>query len=117
MPIEFRQPHTPLVPPGGIECFSRDMTATISADVTLSTAQNKLAEFNQWLPIDGNPDSALGELIESNSTGPLRLGYGAWRDLLLGVQFLNGTGELISACGRTVNNVGGYDLTNVMGGQ
>ena len=117
MPIEFRQPHTPLVPPGGIECFSRDMTATISADVTLAAAQKKLEEFNQWLPIDGDPQSALGELIESNSTGPLRLGYGAWRDLLLGVQFLNGKNELITAGGRTVKNVAGYDLTKFAVGQ
>ncbi len=117
MSIEYRQPHTPLVPPGGIETFARDMTATISADVTLAAAQARLAEVGQWLPIDGDPQAALGELIQNNSTGPLRLGYGAWRDLLLGVQFLNGRGELISAGGRTVKNVAGYDLTKFMVGQ
>src|SRR6059036_31063 len=96
MSIEFRPSHAPLVAPGGMDCFARDMTVTISADVTLSAAQTKLAEFNQWLPIDGDVQSALGELVENNSTGPLRLGYGGWRDLLLGVQFLNGKGELIT---------------------
>src|SRR5258705_3446708 len=117
MAIEFRSNHTPLVAPGGMECFARDMTVTISADVTLSAAQAKLAELNQWLPIDGHVQSAVGELVESNSTGPLRLGYGGWRDLLLGVQFLNGKGELITAGGRTVKNVAGYDLTKFMVGQ
>ena len=117
MAIEFRSNHTPLVAPGGMECFARDMTVTISADVALSAAQTKLAEFNQWLPIDGEVQSAVGELVESNSTGPLRLGYGGWRDLLLGVQFLNGKGELITAGGRTVKNVAGYDLTKFMVGQ
>ena len=117
MAIEFRPTHSPLVAPGGMECFARDMTVTISADVTLSGAQAKLAELNQWLPIDGDLQSAVGELVESNSTGPLRLGYGGWRDLLLGVQFLNGKGELITAGGRTVKNVAGYDLTKFMVGQ
>src|SRR5438128_4583265 len=116
MAIEFRPTHSPLVAPGGVECFARDMTVTISADVTLSGAQAKLAELNQWLPIDGDLQSAVGELVESNSTGPLRLGYGGWRDLLLGVQFLNGKGELITAGGRTVKNVAGYDLTKFMVG-
>jgi glycolate oxidase FAD binding subunit len=95
----------------------RDMTATIAADVTLGDVQVAMAEQHQWLPIDGDPSRPLGELIEHNSSGPLRLGYGAWRDLLLGVQFINHRGELITAGGRTVKNVAGYDLTKLMVGQ
>lgn len=93
------------------------MTATLSADVTLSAAQHRLAELDQWIPIDGPPDQTLGNLVSSNSSGPLRLGYGGWRDLMLGAQFLNGRGELITAGGRTVKNVAGYDLTKFMVGQ
>jgi FAD/FMN-containing dehydrogenase len=96
---------------------ARDMTATFSADVTLAQAQRRLAEFGQWLAVDGDASWTLGRLVETNSTGPLRLGYGAWRDLLLGCQFLNGPGELITAGGRTVKNVAGYDLTKFMVGQ
>ena len=113
----FRAPRDPLVGPGGIDCHVRDMTATFSADVTLAAAQAKLAEVDQWLPIDGNSASTLGNLVESNSTGPLRLGYGAWRDLLLAVQLHNGRGELITAGVRTVKNVAGYDLPKFMVGQ
>jgi len=47
----------------------------------------------------------------------VKIGYGAWRDLLLGAQFLNGRGELITAGGKTVKNVAGYDLTKFMVGQ
>jgi len=112
-----RTDRTPLVPPGGVELHARDMSATFSADVTLAEAQARLAELGQWLPVDGDPSWTLGRLVEMNSTGPLRLGYGAWRDLLLGCQFLSGRGELISAGGRTVKNVAGYDLTKFMVGQ
>jgi len=114
---EHRLPREPLVPPGGIELFARDMTATIAADVPLQEVQRKLAELDQWLPIDGDPRCAVGALVEMNSTGPLRLGYGAWRDLLLGCQFTNGRGELITAGGRVFKNVAGYDLTKLMVGQ
>lgn len=93
------------------------MTATFSADVPLKIAQRRLRELDQWLPIDGNPDTPLGQLVSENSSGALRLGYGAWRDLLLGVQFHNGRGELVTAGGRTVKNVAGYDLTKFMVGQ
>src|SRR5207302_2677736 len=107
----------PLVPPGGVEIFARDMTVTAAADVPLAELQHKLAELNQWLPIDGDPALPIGQLVEINSSGPLRLGYGAWRDLLLGCQFANHRGELITAGGRTFKNVAGYDLTKLMVGQ
>src|SRR5688572_5212393 len=116
-PAPQRPPHTPLVPPGGIDAHARDMTATVSADVTLEGVQQRLGELEQWLPIDGDASRTIGELVGRNSTGPLRLGYGAWRDLLLGAQFTNGRGELITAGGRTVKNVAGYDLTKFVVGQ
>src|SRR5947207_12535008 len=115
--IHARENRTPLVPPGGIEHHVADLSATFAADVTLASAQRKLAETGQWLPIDGDSSKTLGELVDCNSTGPLRLGYGAWRDLLLGAQFTNGRGELITAGGRAVKNVAGYDLTKFMVGQ
>src|SRR5437773_11536499 len=112
-----RPDRTVLTAPGTIDHHVADLTATVSADVALYTVQETLAAMGQWLPIDGDPEMPVGQLIETNSTGPLRLGYGAWRDLLLGVQFHNGLGELITAGGRTVNNVVGYDLTEFMVGQ
>ena len=115
--MDYRPGRSPLVPPLGVDCHVRDMTATISADVTLAQLQQKLSEYEQWLPIDGDPSQSVGTLASTDSTGPLRLGYGAWRDLLLGAQFLNGIGELISAGGRTMKNVAGYDLTKFMVGQ
>jgi glycolate oxidase FAD binding subunit len=113
----YRAPREVLVRPGAIDCHVRDMTATISADVPLAALQSKLAEHGQWLPIDGDPNQSVGTLVSCDSTGPLRLGYGAWRDLLLGAQFKNGRGELITAGGRTVKNVAGYDLTKFIVGQ
>jgi hypothetical protein len=113
----FRPPRQPLAPPDGADLHARDMTATFGAEITLRDAQRRLDELGQWLPVDGEPHAPLGTLVDYNSTGPLRLGYGAWRDVLLGVQFTNGRGELITAGGRTVKNVAGYDLTKFMVGQ
>lgn len=115
--MNYRPPRATLVQPGGFEHHARDMTVTVAADVTLTQLQSQLARHDQWLPIDGRIDQPVGTLVSTDSTGPLRLGYGAWRDLLLGVQFVNGQGELITAGGRTVKNVAGYDLTKFMVGQ
>jgi hypothetical protein len=114
---EYRPQQPRLAESGQIDHHINDMTFTAAADVRLKILQAKLAEKGQWLPIDGDSDMRLGELVEKNSTGPLRLGFGAWRDLLLGCQFLNGNGQLITAGGRTMKNVAGYDLTKFMIGQ
>ncbi|MGF1632813.1 MAG: FAD-binding oxidoreductase [Phycisphaerae bacterium] len=111
-----RPPHEPLVALGTTDCRVTDMTVVASADVTLADLQAELTAHRQWLPVDGDPSLTLGELVLANSTGPLRLGFGGWRDLLLGVQFHNGRGELITAGGQVVKNVAGYDLTKLLVG-
>lgn len=92
------------------------MTATFAADVTLAQLNDRLAQHGQWLPVDGDPALPLGVLVLRNSTGPLRLGFGGWRDLLLGAQFTDGRGSLITVGGRVVKNVAGYDLTKFLVG-
>ncbi|MGD0540691.1 MAG: hypothetical protein ABSB33_04140 [Tepidisphaeraceae bacterium] len=115
--MTFRPQREALVNPGQIECHVADMTATVAADVPLEAAQADLAKFDQWIPIDGDARLPIGRLVETNSTGPLRLGYGAWRDLLLGCQFKLAGGQLITAGGRAMKNVAGYDLVKLMVGQ
>jgi glycolate oxidase FAD binding subunit len=112
-----RPPRDLLVAPGGLDLLERDMTAIVAADVPLGLVQRRLSDIGQWLPVDGDPDATVGSLVDANATGPLRLGYGAWRDLLLGAQFRNGRGELITVGGQTVKNVAGYDLTKFLVGQ
>ncbi|HZZ44237.1 MAG TPA: FAD-binding oxidoreductase [Tepidisphaeraceae bacterium] len=114
--MQSRLPHRELASSGKVVHHISDLTATIAADVPLAQVQETLGEQNQWLPIDGDGNEAVGRLVDVNSTGPLRLGYGAWRDLLLGVQFISGRGELVTAGGQTMKNVAGYDLTKLMVG-
>lgn len=115
--IQQRPQRERLASEKGIDHHVSDMSATFSGDVTLRQAQEKLAGANQWLPVDGDEDASLASLVENNSTGPLRLGFGGWRDNLLGVQFRNGRDELITAGGRVLKNVAGYDFTRFMVGQ
>lgn len=114
---KFRAPRDRWVLSGQIDHWATDLTVIMPGDATLEGVQKKLAENDQWLPIDGQPGASIESLVDTNSTGPLRLGFGGWRDLILGMQFLDGDGRLVSVGGLPLKNVAGYDLCKLMVGQ
>src|SRR5688572_15429254 len=115
-PVASRAQRLPLVAAGQIDHQDADMAVAVAADVALGELQARLAESGQWLALDGEPDRPIGWLMQHDSTGPLRLGFGAWRDVLTGVQFTDGRGDLVTVGGITVKNVAGYDLVKFMVG-
>jgi hypothetical protein len=112
----YRPDMEPWIAEDAIRWQPADMIATVGGRAPWKDLQS---HGSLWLAVDclGEESATVGELIAKNSTGPLRLGFGGWRDLLLGCQFRNGRGELITAGGRTVKNVAGYDVTKFMVGQ
>jgi FAD/FMN-containing dehydrogenase len=90
----------------------------VGAGISLDALQAFLAHHGQWLPIRPplGGRSTAGGVAALAACGPERLRYGAPRDLLLGLKFVSGTGHPISAGGRVVKNVAGYDLTRLLVG-
>jgi glycolate oxidase FAD binding subunit len=101
---------------GVIEHYQRDFAVRVSAGATLGAVLAALRPQGQFLPLDADLDLTIGEAIAHNVYGPLRLGYGALRNLLLGLSYIDGLGREVRAGGRTVKNVAGYDLTRFMVG-
>lgn len=102
-----------------IEYDKDNQFITIGAGVTLGELQDKLAEQNQWLPIRPpfcSTDTTTGAIVAMAAVGPERLLYGAPRDLLLGLQYIDSSGSMVSAGGKVVKNVAGYDMTRLLTG-
>lgn len=95
-----------------IEYDVANLTLVCQAGVRLETLQQKLLANKQFLPLDPpyTSQATIGGVVATNSTGPRRLAYGSARDLVLGMKVVSSTGELLSAGGKTVKNVAGYDL-------
>jgi glycolate oxidase subunit GlcD len=95
-----------------------DLVATAPAGMSLREFNAALREAGQWLPLDP-PDAGaatLGEIVARAAHGPLVLGYGAPRNMVLGMRVRLADGARIKCGGRVVKNVAGYDLCKLFTG-
>ena len=95
-----------------------DLTLTVRAGTTLTEIERATSEHDQWLPLDpyGSNDGTIGATIATASAGPLASSFGLPRDLLLGLEFVNGRGEVVRGGGKVVKNVAGFDLSRLLTG-
>jgi FAD/FMN-containing dehydrogenase len=92
-----------------------DLVATVQPGMPIESLQSELAAKGMWLALDppGRPERTIGSIVATGTAGPLRLGFGPVRDHVLGCTTATGDGRLVSAGGRVVKNVAGYDLTKL----
>jgi glycolate oxidase FAD binding subunit len=103
---------------GVVSYVPGDLTLTVRAGTPLSEIERVTREHNQWLPLDpyGSTDGTIGATIATASAGPLASNFGLPRDLLLGLEFVNGRGEVVRGGGKVVKNVAGFDLSRLLTG-
>lgn len=98
-----------------LEYTPADMTVCLQAGMRLFELQRTLAKEGQFLPLDPpyGENATIGGVMATNSSGPLRAGYGTARDLLIGIRVAHADGALTKAGGKVVKNVTGYDLNKL----
>jgi glycolate oxidase FAD binding subunit len=109
-----------------VEHEAGDLVATVQAGVTIERLAEVLAKAGQRLALDPParrlPSGAIrsagtvGGVLSTNVAGPLRLRYGAPRDLLIGLTIVRADGTIAKSGGKVVKNVAGYDLGKLLAG-
>ncbi len=100
---------------GIVEYVPGDLVLTVRAGTSLAEIAHATAEYGQWLSLDpiGPDTGTIGATIATASSGPLALGAGTVRDLVLGLGLVSGTGAQLRVGGRVVKNVAGFDLVRL----
>lgn len=103
---------------GVVSYVPGDLTLTVRAGTPLSEIEGVTRERDQWLPLDpyGSPEGSIGATLATASSGPLSSSFGLARDLVLGVEFVTGRGEIVRGGGKVVKNVAGFDLSRLITG-
>lgn len=95
-----------------------DLTITVEAATTLGELDAATRAHGQWCPLFpwGDDTGSVGATVATATAGPFAGRLGRPRDLVLGVDAVDGVGRAISAGGRVVKNVAGFDLTRALTG-
>ena len=93
-----------------IDCV--EGVAIVEAGVVLQTLQEAVAEKDMVLPLDlgARGTCTIGGNVATNAGGVNVLRYGMMRNLVLGLEAVLPTGEVVSSMNRMLKNNSGYDL-------
>ena len=103
---------------GIVEYVPGDLTMTARAGSSLEDLDRAARTHGQWLPLApwGTNDATLGATIATATAGPYSAAFGLPRDVVLGLEFVTGSGDVVRSGGRVVKNVAGFDLTRLLTG-
>lgn len=110
-----------------------ELVVTVRAGTPLLELEAALTEKGQCLAFEPphfqvkGPDAraqppqpasgaTVGGMVAAGLSGPARASAGAVRDFVLGVNLINGKGELLTFGGQVIKNVAGYDVSRLMVG-
>jgi glycolate oxidase subunit GlcD len=95
-----------------------DRTVTCQAGVTLEQLQVAVAQQGLYFPVDfsSRGSAQIGGNIATNAGGIRVIKYGNYRDSVLGLTVVTGTGDILKLNGSLFKNNSGYDLRNLFVG-
>lgn len=102
---------------GIIEYDPAELVLVARSGTTLLEIEKLLAEHCQALGFEPpfvSSGATLGGAVAAGLAGPRRAYTGAVRDFMLGANFVNGKGEIITSGGKVFKNVAGFDLFRPM---
>lgn len=100
-----------------------ELVITVRAGTALAELEATLADRKQSLVFEPphfapgpGGGATVGGMVAAGLAGPARASVGGVRDFMLGVQLVNGRGEVLRFGGQVMKNVAGYDVSRLMAG-
>ncbi|HIE78169.1 MAG TPA: FAD-binding protein [Candidatus Thioglobus sp.] len=94
---------------GVIEYYPEELVITVKSGTVISEIQRVLSENGQSLPFYiSNKNDTIGKEYANGGQG--------LSDFVLGVQIIDGNGDLLNFGGQVMKNVAGYDVSRLLVG-
>jgi len=101
-----------------LEIDENNFQAIVQPGVITQVFQEELESKGLFYPVDpaSRGSCFIGGNIAECSGGPRAAKYGTTKDYVLGLQFVSAEGDIIDAGARTLKNVTGYNLSQLITG-
>ncbi len=101
-----------------LEIDKLNFQAVVEAGVITQVFQEELEKIGLFYPVDpaSRGSCFIGGNVAECSGGPRAAKYGVTRNYILGLEFVTPTGEIIFTGSRTLKNVTGYSLAQLICG-
>ena len=94
---------------GIVEYFQEELVVTVKAGTSIEDINQVLGENKQALPFYfSDPKKSIGSLYSTAGSD--------LSDCVLGIQIINGKGDLLNFGGQVMKNVAGYDVSRLLVG-
>ena len=101
-----------------LELDEANMFVTVEPGIINADLKSYLSEKGYFYPPDpaSYEFSTIGGNVAECSGGPVAVKYGVTKDYVAALEVITGEGEIINTGSKTVKNVSGYNLTQLMTG-
>ena len=99
-----------------LEIDEKNFQVVVEPGVITQVLQEEVEKHGLFYPVDpaSRGSCFIGGNLAECSGGPRALKYGVTRDYVLAMEFVTPTGEIISNGARTIKNVTGYNLSQII---
>lgn len=100
-------------------CEPTELVISARAGTPLAQLEQELATYGQMLAFEPPRfagRATIGGAVAAGLSGPRRASCGSLRDFVLGVEMIDGRGELLRFGGKVIKNVAGFDVSRLMAG-
>jgi len=95
---------------------AEDLDCTIQPGVRRKQLNEALTQYGLFFPVDPGADASLGGMASTGASGTTTVKYGAMKQLVLGLEVVLPSGEVIATSRRARKTSAGYDLTHLFVG-
>jgi D-lactate dehydrogenase (cytochrome) len=91
-----------------------DLDVVVGAGVTRRALDARLRPEGVFFSVDPGADATVGGMIATGASGTTTVRYGAMRENVLSITFIDARGEIVRTHSRARKSSAGYDLTRLM---